>query len=83
MSDLIGQTVSYNHKGVLIEIKVLNIVHRKGQAIYKLFYPLTKKFGEALVEIFNQRFKSHPKRTLEKKWKKGAKGKIKSKNIID
>jgi hypothetical protein len=83
MSDLIGQTVSYNHKGVLTQIKVLNIVHRHGQAIYEIFYPATKKFGEALVEIFNQRFKSHPRRKLEKRWRKGAKGKQKNKNIID
>jgi len=83
MENLIGQTVSYLHKGVTIEIKVLDLVHRKGDAIYKLFYPATKKFGEALVDIFNQRFKTHARRKLEKKWRKGAKGKLKNKNIID
>ena len=83
MENLIGETVSYLHKGVLTKIKVLDIVHRKGEAIYKTFYPATKEFGEAIVSIFNQRFKTHSRRKLEKKWKKGAKGKIKSRKIIE
>lgn len=32
MENLIGETVFYAHKGALTEIKVLDIVHRKGKA---------------------------------------------------
>lgn len=83
MNSIIGQTFTYESRGKVVVRKVIDLFNRGGIAIYKLLDPDTQKRHEAIVSAFNHVFKPHSRRKLDKKWKKGAKGKIKSKKVIE
>ncbi|ACU61315.1 hypothetical protein [Chitinophaga pinensis] len=84
MNSIIGQTFTYQVRGKSVERKVIDLITRKGVAIYHLLDPVTKKHHEAIVSVFNHIFKPHARRKLGKKWGKGTKGKIGSKQqLID
>jgi hypothetical protein len=83
MNSIIGQTFTYESRGKTLVRKVLTIFTRGGKEIYELLDPDSKKRHEAFVTSFNQFFKPHRRVQVDKKWKKGAKGKIKSRKIIE
>lgn len=76
MNSIIGQTFCYETKSGTVTRKVIDLVKRKGVAIYKLLDPVTKKHHEALVSAFNHVFKPHTRKKIGKRWGKGTKGKV-------
>lgn len=82
MNSIIGQTFTYESRGKVLVRKVLTIFTRGGKDIYELLDPESKTRHEAFVTSFNQFFKPHRRMQIDKRWKKGAKGKQKNKNVI-
>lgn len=83
MSSIIGQTFTYESRGKILVRKVINIFTRGGKELYKLLDPETLQRHEAFVTTFNHFFKPHRRVQVDKRWKKGTKGKLNNKNIID
>lgn len=85
MNSIIGQTFLYSERGKreIIPVKVIKAFKRDGQDFYKTFYPLTNRYSRHVVSVFHETFKSEIRRKLGKRWGKGAKGKLKNKNVIE
>lgn len=85
MENLIGLTFRYIARGKkdIVPVTVVDAFDRDGESFYKTFFPLARRYSEHSINLFHEIFGSEIRRKLGKRWGKGAKGKLKNKNIID